>query len=375
LAQAAPVDGEYSAARSAMAASTVETGGGVVPSRWHDYALSSITPQFSWAVLPPTYYAPRVLDNYSGVIARAPLFQAQETATTHIAISVATGNVADTPSVLPDQAAHLVGVPQSGLQRTVVAPTLVHDWGSHGSLRLTGVLAYQRFASLGLGTASSDGWAPSATWLRESSYGAGARVDVGNALTDRLRWNAGYQSRVGMGAFASYRGVFADPGDFDIPASATADFSYALTPQFGLDVGVQRVMYSAITPFTSSNLPTRFLALLGDGASPVFAWRDLNVYSVGWTLRGADFGSVQLRYTTRQQPVPTSKLLENALAPATANDTISLGWSRAFGGRSNLSFAASYATSPYYLLMPSYLARSDGIASQFEFEGLWSLRF
>jgi hypothetical protein len=347
-----------------------------VLSRWHDYALTSITPQFSWAVLPPAYGAPRVLDNYSGVVTRAPLFRARQAAATHLAISIATGNVVDTPSVLPDQTAHLAGLPQSGLQRTVVAPTLAHDWGERGSIRLTGVLAYQRFASLGLGTTAADGWAPSPGWLSDSSYGAGARLDVGNTLvSDRLRWNFGYQSRVGMGPFANYRGVFADPGDFDIPASATANFSYALTPQFGLDLGVQRVMYSAITPFTSSNLPTRFLALLGDGSSPVFAWRDLNVYSIGWTLRDADIGAVQLRYTTRQQPVPTSKLLANALASATANDTISLGWSRGFGANSNLSFAASYATSPYYLLMPSYLSRSDGTASQFEFEANWLLRF
>jgi hypothetical protein len=36
---------------------------------------------------------------------------------------------------------------------------------------------------------------------------------------------------------------------------------------------------------------------------------------------------------------------------------------------------ASYATSPYYLLMPTYTQRADSIASQFEFEALWSVRF
>jgi hypothetical protein len=346
-----------------------------VISRWHDYALSSITPQFSWAVLPQTFEAPQVLDNYSGDIARKPLFRAQATAATHLSISIATGNVADTPTVLQDQTSHLAGLPQTGLQRTVVAPTLASPWGTQGSVRITGILAYQRFASLGLGTAASDGWAPSPAWREDSSYGAGARVDVDNAISDHARWNLGYQSRVGMGTFANYRGVFADAGDFDIPASASAGLSYALTPQFGIDVGVQRVMYSAITPFASSGLPTRFLALLGDSGSPVFAWRDLDVYSVGWTLRNADIGALQLRYTTRQQPVPTSKLLERALSSATANDTLSLGWSREVGMRSNLSFAASYATSPYFLLMPSYLSRSDATASQFEFEANWLLRF
>lgn len=369
-------DGGRAATSSASSSAVEVAADEPILGRWHDYALSSITPQFSWAVLPVSYEAPRLLDSYSGNVTRAPLFKAVEASATHIGISVATGAVSDTPAVLPSQGQHLAGLPQSGLQRTVVAPTLARDWGERGTLRLTGVLAYQRFASLGLGTmAASDGWAPPPPWLSDTSYGAGARVDIGNALGGRMRWDVGYQSRVAMGAFSNYRGVFADTGNFDIPASATASLSYAITPRFGVDVGVQRVMYSGITPFASPNLPARFLALLGDGASPVFAWRDLSVYSIGWTLRGDDLGNVQLRYTTRQQPIPTSKLLENALASATANDMISLGWSRAFSTNSNLSLVASYATTPYYLLMPSYLSRNDATASQFEFEALWSVRF
>jgi len=344
--------------------------------RWHAYALATITPQFSWAVLPQAYGPPQVLDNYTGAVS-APssgLFKLQGAPTARFNISVATGNIADTPSVLPNQPAHLLDRAQPGLQRTVVAPSLAHDWGDRGTVRLTGVFAYQRFASLGRGRRVGQ-WAPIPSWWNDSSYGVGARLDVGSAFADRFSWNVGYQSRVGMGVFANYRGVFADRGDFDIPASANAGLGYALTRNFNVDIGVQRVQYSAITPFTSSNLPTRFLALLGDSSSPIFKWRDLNVYSIGWTLHDDDVGIVQLRYTTRQQPLPTSRLLESALAPATANDTISLGWSRAFSANTSLSLGASYATSPYYLLMPTYTQRENATASQFEFEALWSVRF
>jgi long-chain fatty acid transport protein len=227
--------------------SAVASDGSVI-SRWHDYALGSITPQFSWAILPQDFEVPQVLDNYSGEVARKPLFRAQTSAATRLSISIASGNVADTPSVLPDQSSHLAGLPQPGLQRTVVAPTLSSAWGARGSVRVTGILAYQRFASLGLGTATGDGWAPVPTWREDSSYGAGARLDVENAISDRLRLNLGYQSRVGMGTFANYRGVFADQGDFDIPANASAGLSYALTPQFGVDIGVQLHAHQVVVP-------------------------------------------------------------------------------------------------------------------------------
>jgi hypothetical protein len=372
MAHAGPLDGRLTAADE-MASRQVSNGAALA--RWHDYALASITPQFSWALQPQVLVAPQVLDNYSADSARAPLFEAQSNAPAHLSISVATGLISDNPGTLSaTRPSQLVGLPNPGLQRTVVAPSLSSSWGERGTVRLTGVLAYQRFASIGLGT-TTDMWRPLPSWERDSSYGAGARVDVGDALGDHLRWEFGYQSRVGMDAFSNYRGVFADPGDFDIPASATATLSYALTPDFSVDAGVQRVQYSAIKPFASSNLPTRFLALLGDSSSPVFAWRDLNVYSLGWTLRDEELGNLQMRYTTRQQPVPTSRLLENALAGATANDMFSLGWSRPIGIATNLSFSASYATSPYYLLMPTYITRDAATASRFEFEALWSTRF
>lgn len=356
------------------ASSVLETVSDSVPARWRDYALASITPQFSWALAPQALEPPRVLDNYSGRIERAPLFGMRAPGA-ELSISVANRVISDTPAVMPGQASHLVESPQSGLQRTVVAPSLALRWGDGGTVRLTGLLAYQRFATFNLGLAQTDGWAPPPSWLGDSSYGAGARMDIGHFVTDRLSWNVGYQSHVSMGSFDRYRGVFSDRADFDIPASVSASLEYAITPNFSADLGVQRVDYSSIRPFASSNLPRRFLALLGDGSSPVFAWKDLDVYSIGWTLRDETLGNVQLRYTTRQQPVPTSRLLANALASATANDMMSLGWSRAFGRDAKLSVVASYASSPYYLLMPTYITRSDATASRVEFEALWSVRF
>ncbi|TCO41908.1 long-chain fatty acid transport protein [Dokdonella fugitiva] len=369
MAQAAPLEG-----RSAADAFAPPSASSSALARWHDYALASITPQFSWALQPQALVAPDVLDNYSGEIARAPLFEARAKAPARLSISVATGTVSDTPAVMPPVQPQNLAVPSPGLQRTVVAPSLATTWGETGSLRLTGVLAYQRFASFGLGT-TVDGWYPLPAWQRDSSYGAGARLDVGNDLGERLHWTFGYQSRVGMDAFSNYRGVFADAADFDIPASALATLSYSLTPELSIDAGMQRVQYSRIRPFTSSNLPTRFLALLGDSSSPVFAWRDLDVYSLGWTLRDPHVGSLQMRYTTRQQPVPTSRLLEDALSSATAKGMYSLAWARPFGEATSVSFSASYATSPYFLLMPTYVSRENATAGRFEFEALWSTRF
>jgi hypothetical protein len=374
---AASADAARSAAPPASAYLIAASSESVL-TRWHDYALASITPQFTWAILPPAAFVPpRVRDRAGSRFESPSLFSTGPGESTRVALSVSSGLVSDTPSSLATRTSSTLGLPQPGVERTVVTPSLVQEWSDGSAAKLSAVLAYQRFASLGLGMSQwQNGIAPP-TWAEtgNTSYGAGARVDVGGPLNERLRWGVAYQSRVGMDAFTTYRGVYSDPGDFDVPANASVGISYALTPTFGVDVGVQRVMYSAITPFTSASLPTRFLALLGDGASPMFAWRDLTVYSLGWTVHDNDLGDLQLRYTTRQQPVPTSVLLENALAADTANDMFSVGWSRAIGSNTHMSFAASYASSPYLLLMPAYHSRDNSAASQLEFEALWSVGF
>lgn len=371
IAQAGALDGRSLAVLASVP--SVNSAPSAMPSRWREYALASITPRFSWSTPKRTDLAPSVLDSYANP--RGSMFEFNAAITpSPIGVSFMVDDVNETPGLPSRSSSQLVDLPNPGLQRTVVAPSLSGTWGSQGSVRLTGVLAYQRFASLGLGLTEDTGL-PLPVWLSDSSYGVGARVDVANMLGDRLKWQLGYQSRVGMGAFSHYRGVFADAGDFDIPASASVALSYALTPSLAIDAGVERIDYSTIKPFTSSNLPTRFLALLGDSASPVFAWRDLDVYSLGWTLRDDDIGSLQMRYTTRQQPEPTSRLLAAALEPVTADNLVSMGWSRPFGTDRNFSLTASYATSPYYLLMPTYVPRSDATAGRFEFEALWSARF
>lgn len=371
FAQAGALDGRAVAALANVP--SVSSASAAVPSRWREYALASITPRFSWSTPKSAAHAPSVLDSYADP--RAAMFEFRSSGTSSpIGVSFMVDDVNDTPGVPSRPSSQLVDLPNPGLQRTVVAPSLTANWGGQGNVRLTGVLAYQRFASLGLGMAEAPA-TPLPVWLSDTSYGVGARVDVANRIGERLGWQLGYQSRVAMGAFSHYRGVFADAGDFDIPASASVGLSYSLTPALALDAGIERIDYSTITPFTSSNLPTRFLALLGDSASPVFAWRDLDVYSLGWTLRDDAFGNLQMRYTTRQQPEPTSRLLADALAPVTADHLVSMGWSRAFGSDRNLSMTASYATSPYYLLMPTYVPRSDATAGRFEFEALWSTRF
>jgi hypothetical protein len=353
------------------------TSAASVPQRWRNYALASITPSFSWA--PAVAKAtPQITDAQGSLASFAITLQSlgeQPVGNLNLSVahSVVNGQVQALASPQLDVSSELDDI---GLKRTVVAPSYTSQWGKHGSLGVTAVLAYQRFASLGLGESTLADGAP--MWPvvpGETSYGAGLRLDVGNTLLDRLTWNAAYQSRVNMDALNSLRGVYTDPGQFDIPASASVGVSYTLSPSLSFDLGAQRVRYSQVTPFTSPALPRRFLALLGSGASPVFAWQDLTVYSAGWTWRDDAFGNLELRYTTRQQPSPTSSLLSNALDSNPADHTVAVGYSRSTGQQATLNLQAIYSSAPYFLGVPSYRSADRVTGNQVEYEAAWSWRF
>lgn len=348
-----------------------------MPTRWRNYALSSISPVFAWAQTPDSS-VPLITDDLvdSGSLAFA-LGAIGTDSSSMIVLSVARGNVDERVNVLAmPRLEPFAELPRIGLQRTVIAPSYLRKWGNEGSVGVTAVLAYQRFASLGLGEVAMAGDAVVLPGLPgETSYGGGLRVDAGNRLGENLGWLVSYQSRVNMDAFNTYRGVYSDPGQFDIPASLSIGLSYALTPSVSFDVGAQRVMFSDVTPFTNPALPRRFLALLGTSASPQFAWQDLDVYSAGWTYRNAAWGALELRYSTRQQPQPTSALLRSALEADPADHSVALGYMRATGRHAHVHLQAVYSSAPYFLGVPSYRARNDTSGSNVEFEALWAMRF
>ena len=182
-ANAEPADAD-SAGPSAHA-----SGSESVLTRWHDYALATITPQFTWAALPATNAAPNVLDQYGARLDMPPLFSSGPARNTHVSLSVATGMVSDTPSHLASQAATVLGMPQSGVERTVVTPSLVQQFDDGSSAKLSAVLAYQRYASLGLGMSQFGNQVqPASAWAAEWQYHL-RHGSVGDMRPDNPRYS------------------------------------------------------------------------------------------------------------------------------------------------------------------------------------------
>jgi hypothetical protein len=348
---------------------------------WRDYALADLTRGFDWA--DNGGVAPQAPGLFERGIAPSPWqFNGNGSTASPLSVIFLKTKAADTPLASVDQSSLLRDY-TPGLQRYLLAPSYALHWGDASSVSVSAIFAYQRFAGLGLGIANvplqsgvAPALAPTMVDKYAGSYGTGLRVDFESRLSERVSWQVGAQSRVNMDAFNNYRGVYSEPGSFDIPASANMGLGFALTADLKADIGAERVMYNNIAPFTSAALPNRFLVLLGSSISPAFAWQNLDVYSTGFSWRDPGNGVWSLHYTTREQPLPTSALLQTALEPYLASHNVEFGFARKFGRASGLHVAASYAPSEFVLGLPtSNSLRTPNDGGQIEYQLLWTTLF
>lgn len=264
----------------------------------------------------------------------------------------------------------------AGIGESILTPGFSASVGA-SRFTIEAILARQQFSSFGLGlgqTVVVDRYAQDVDPGEEVSTGSGIAATWEFALNDRIALYTSARSQVDMDPLQRHRGLYGDPGDFDIPAGAGAGFSTRLSDNSWLQLGVERVFYSDVQGFTSQSLPRRFLNLLGDSTSPEFAWQDLTVYSASIGVQPTKDWTLELRYSTQQQPEPTSTLLRRALEDEFTNQNYALGVTRRVGDSSLLTFNASYAAREYVLGMPTYQANAES-GEQMEFEAVWQVLF
>ena len=264
----------------------------------------------------------------------------------------------------------------SGLERRMLTSGLYVQSASGIGFGVDAVFANHRFASWTLSPLvenTSQTFAPQSV-ATEESRGTGVALAVGGPFTEQLGWSVGLRSRVDMNAYKRFQGVYSEPGDLDIPATAALGITASVLPGADFVLGAEHLFYSDVNGFTSYALPNRFLALLGDSNSPSFAWQDLTVYSAA--VQGALAAwNWSVRYSTSLQPNPTSALLQQAIEGIQSDSNWSLGVGRSFGSLGELRVSASYAGSEYVLGSP-YISNVDPTESEhFEFEALWNVHF
>ena len=215
--------------------------------------------------------------------------------------------------------------------------------GEKHSIGVTGVLAYQYFEAKGLtnfGGFSSNPSALSGNGT-DNGFGYGFKIGYLGHLTDNFAVGVTYQSKVFMSEFDDYAGLFAEQGDFDIPSSWTAGIAWEVASDFTVMADVKQIMYGDIKSIGNpmSNLNN---AMMGDATSMLggdngagFGWDNIMVYKLGFNYAGVDTWEFRAGLSIGDNPVPSSEVMFNILAPGVIENQIALGLSKEVGKSGN----------------------------------------
>ena len=245
------------------------------------------------------------------------------------------------------------------LSQVIIAPTVATKVAEDHSLGASLLVGYQRFRSYGLGLFQglSSSQAHVTNKGDDDAWGAGVRLGWTGNVTSNVTLGASASSKIYMQEFDRYKGLFAEQGDFDIPANFGVGIAVKATPKTTVAFDVQRILYGDVAAIANEG-PTadQFYSALAQvlqtggytGAGQLgtdngwgFGWEDITVYKLGvnyeydsnWTFRGG--------VNIGENPIDPDQNLFNILAPGVVEKHLSLGF--------------TYSPSPYSEISATYM--------------------
>ena len=190
----------------------------------------------------------------------------------------------------------------------------------------------------------------------EDSWGVGLKAGVIWNVTDAFALQARYQTRVDMSEFDEYSDLFAEKGDFDIPATASVGMSWAATERFKIHFDVEQTFYNDVASVGNPLTNVAGCPTAGQGGQAVdnclggsngfgFGWDDVTVYQFGmeWDPAGMEGITWRVGYNYGEQPIAPENVSINILAPATVEEHFTAGFCLDLSNEDHISVALMYA--------------------------------
>ena len=220
------------------------------------------------------------------------------------------------------------------------------------SVGITPIVAVQRFKARGLQPFKALSVSPDNVTNNgyDYSWGGGVRVGwLGSLMHEQLNLGISWQSRLRMSDFEDYEGLFAEGGNFDIPAIFNVGLAFLVTPQLTLVADYKRVFFDDIDSLSNTNDITFGQIVsdpdkrLGGDKGLGFGWQDINVYSIGLQYQASEKLTLRAGYSDADEPWKDVNTLFNVLAPATVEKHASLGATYKLGKQSRINVAYTHA--------------------------------
>jgi long-chain fatty acid transport protein len=221
------------------------------------------------------------------------------------------------------------------LMQLIIAPTLAFKLNPQHSVGVSPLIVYQTFKAEGLQAFPSVG----ENQGKDSSSGLGVRLGYLGKLTDQLSVGASYSPKINMSRFKKYDGLFAEQGDFDIPANYTLGLAFKVTPALQVALDYQRIEYGGVRSIANPAVDPQAIPMGSDGGSG-FGWSDINVVKLGVQWQANDTWTLRAGYNKGDNPINAQNVTFNILAPGVIEEHLTLGATMKLDAQSEVS--ASY---------------------------------
>lgn len=169
------------------------------------------------------------------------------------------------------------------------------------------------------------------------AYGAGLKVGLHAALSDRFTFGLMYQSKIWMTEFDDYADLFAEQGDMDIPPDLKIGLAFQATERTALSFDIEHIWYSDIDSVgnpiallfqcpTAGRGGTDLTTCLGGDNGGGFGWDDMTVYKLGLRYTAGEDWTWRLGYSYGDQPIPNTEMSFNILAPGVMEHHFTAGF-------------------------------------------------
>ncbi len=232
------------------------------------------------------------------------------------------------------------GVTGVELLQVFISPDYAHRFGNF-SIGIAPVISIQRFDAWGLSAFKAFSENPLNVTNQGDNWGVGVGLRAGAQwiVAPGFRLAVAGITPVVTSDFVSYQGLFANHGGFDSPATITAGLSYDVTPQITGNFDYKHIFYSGVGSVgNAATIPP----LLGSIGGPGFGWRDVNVFTISGEWRATPTFTLRAGYAYNTQPIPSTDIVFNILAPAVVQNHISAGFSYNFLPNQWIDFGATF---------------------------------
>ncbi len=237
------------------------------------------------------------------------------------------------------------------LMQLMIAPYASWQFTKGHSVGITPVIAYQRFKAEGLQAFEAFSTSPGSVTNNgySDAWGVGVRVGYLGQFTDQFAVGVAYGSKISMGDFDKYKGLFAQQGGFDIPSNFTVGFAFRPTSQWLIALDFQRIFYDDAPSVSNPGAliyncaAGQLDACLGGSNGAGFGWQNIDVWKIGVQYTMNDQWTFRAGYNHSENPIQPQDVTFNIIAPGVVVNQYSIGATWRIDKVSEITGAFMYA--------------------------------